>query len=53
MDIFIIMFLVKGDELDKIFGLNLGGDDYVIKLFFLGEILVRVKVILRRIKIEV
>lgn len=49
----IIMLSAKGDESDKILGLNLGGDDYVTKPFSPGEITARVKAILRRTKTEV
>jgi DNA-binding response OmpR family regulator len=53
MDTPIIMLSAKGEESDKILGLNLGGDDYVTKPFSPGEILARVKAILRRSKKEV
>ncbi|NMD71566.1 response regulator transcription factor [Bacillus sp. DNRA2] len=48
----IIMLSAKGEESDKILGLNLGGDDYVTKPFSPGEIVARVKAILRRYKAE-
>lgn len=44
----IMMLSAKGGEYDKILGLNLGGDDYVTKPFSPGEIVARVKAILRR-----
>lgn len=53
MDTPIIMLSAKGEESDKILGLNLGGDDYVTKPFSPGEITARVKAILRRTKVEV
>lgn len=53
MDTPIIMLSAKGEESDKILGLNLGGDDYVTKPFSPGEITARVKAILRRTKTEV
>ncbi|GEQ23176.1 DNA-binding response regulator [Clostridium butyricum] len=53
MDTPIIMLSAKGEESDKILGLNLGGDDYVTKPFSPGEITARVKAILRRTKPEV
>lgn len=53
MDTPIIMLSAKGDESDKILGLNLGGDDYVTKPFSPGEVSARVKAILRRTKTEV
>lgn len=52
MDTPIIMLSAKGEESDKILGLNLGGDDYVTKPFSPGEITARVKAILRRTKNE-
>lgn len=44
----IMMLSAKGEESDKILGLNLGGDDYVTKPFSPGEIVARVNAILRR-----
>ncbi len=49
----IIILSAKNGESDKILGLNLGGDDYVTKPFSPGEIVARVKAILRRSKVEV
>lgn len=44
----VIMLTAKGEEIDKVLGLELGADDYVTKPFSLRELLARVKVILRR-----
>lgn len=44
----VIMLTAKGEEIDKILGLELGADDYVTKPFSLRELLARVKAILRR-----
>ena len=44
----IIMLTAKGEEMDKVRGLELGADDYVTKPFSLRELLARVKVVLRR-----
>lgn len=44
----IIMLTAKGQELDKVLGLELGADDYVTKPFSLRELLARIKAVLRR-----
>ncbi len=44
----IIMLTAKGEEVDKIVGLELGADDYVVKPFSPRELLLRVKAVLRR-----
>ncbi|MEM6784538.1 MAG: response regulator transcription factor [Bacteroidota bacterium] len=44
----IIMLTAKGQELDKVRGLEYGADDYVVKPFSLRELLARVKAVLRR-----
>lgn len=44
----VLMLSAKGSEQDKIAGLDLGADDYVAKPFALGELLARVKALLRR-----
>ncbi len=44
----IIMLTAKGEEIDKVLGLELGADDYITKPFSLRELLTRIKVILRR-----
>ena len=44
----IILLTAKGEEIDKVLGLELGADDYITKPFGLRELLARVKVILRR-----
>src|SRR5205814_8519753 len=44
-----ISFLTsRGDEVDRIVGLELGGDDYIIKPFSTRELLARIKAIRRR-----
>ncbi len=45
----IIMLTAKGQEKEKITGLNLGADDYITKPFSLEELLARIKAVLRRI----
>jgi two-component system, OmpR family, alkaline phosphatase synthesis response regulator PhoP len=44
----IIILSARGQEPDKILGLNLGADDYVVKPFGLQELLARIKAVLRR-----
>ncbi len=44
----VIILTVRGEELDKIKGLELGADDYVVKPFSHMELLARVKAVLRR-----
>ena len=44
----IIMLTARGAELDRIMGLESGADDYVVKPFSLGELLARVRALLRR-----
>ena len=44
----ILMITAKGDELDKVLGLELGADDYVTKPFSMRELLARVKANMRR-----
>jgi len=44
----IILLTAKGEEIDKVLGLELGADDYITKPFSLRELFARVKAILRR-----
>ena len=46
----IIILTAKGEESDRIIGLELGADDYVVKPFSPREIVVRIKAVLRRSK---
>ena len=45
----IIMLTAKGEELDRIGGLEIGADDYIVKPFSPREVVVRIKTILRRV----
>ena len=49
----IIMLSAKGEVFDKVLGLELGADDYVIKPFDTKELVARVKAVLRRTTAEV
>src|SRR5215470_9837753 len=44
----ILMLTAKGQELDKVVGLDLGADDYVTKPFGVRELLARIQALLRR-----
>ncbi|MCB5725190.1 winged helix-turn-helix domain-containing protein [Mitsuokella jalaludinii] len=44
----IIMLTAKAEEIDRVLGLELGADDYVVKPFSMRELLARVKAVLRR-----
>ena len=46
----VIMLTVKGEEIDKVKGLDLGADDYVTKPFSPKELVSRVKAVLRRVE---
>src|SRR5216684_373288 len=46
----IIMLTARGQEIDKVVGLELGADDYVTKPFSIRELMARVKAVLRRAK---
>ncbi|MBT2656910.1 response regulator transcription factor [Bacillus sp. ISL-18] len=48
----ILMLTAKDDELDKILGLELGADDYMVKPFSPREVIARVKAILRRAQFQ-
>ncbi|PKL90353.1 MAG: DNA-binding response regulator [Ignavibacteriae bacterium HGW-Ignavibacteriae-2] len=48
----IILLTAKGEEIDKVLGLELGADDYVTKPFSLRELIARIKAVLRRSEIS-
>lgn len=45
----IIMITARGEDFEKIMGLEMGADDYIVKPFSPGEVMARVKAIMRRI----
>ena len=51
-DIPIIMITARGEEIDRVVGLELGADDYVTKPFSVRELLARIKAVLRRTEAE-
>jgi two-component system response regulator VicR len=48
----IIMLTAKGEEVDKVLGLELGADDYITKPFSMRELMARVKANLRRVTLS-
>ena len=48
----IIMITARGEEIDRVVGLELGADDYVCKPFSVRELLSRIKAVLRRTRAE-
>ncbi|RAL24326.1 response regulator transcription factor [Thermoflavimicrobium daqui] len=49
-DVPIIFLTAKTEEFDKLFGLELGADDYITKPFSMRELVARIRVILRRVE---
>ena len=47
-DVPIIMLTARGDETDRVVGLELGADDYVVKPFSAREVIARIRAVLRR-----
>jgi two-component system response regulator RegX3 len=48
----VIMLTARGDELDRILGLEVGADDYLAKPFSFRELLARIRSLLRRIELD-
>ena len=46
----VIMLTARGDEMDRVLGLEMGADDYLAKPFSARELLARIKVVLRRVR---
>lgn len=49
----ILMVTSKSEEIDKILGLEIGADDYIVKPFSIRELIARIKAILRRTEIQI
>jgi two-component system response regulator RegX3 len=47
-DVPIVMLTARGEEIDRIVGLELGADDYVVKPFSAGELVARMRAVMRR-----
>lgn len=47
----ILMLTARADEIDKIVGLEIGADDYMVKPFSMRELMTRVKALLRRVRL--
>lgn len=48
----IIMVTARGEDYDKIMGLDIGADDYVLKPFSANEVMARVRAVLRRMQVQ-
>jgi DNA-binding response OmpR family regulator len=51
-DLPIVMLTAKGQEIDKVAGLDLGADDYVTKPFGVSELMARIRALLRRCEVR-
>jgi two-component system, OmpR family, response regulator RegX3 len=49
----IIVVSARTDELDRVLGLELGADDYVVKPFGMRELIARIRAVLRRVQLSV
>ena len=48
-DVYVVLLTARTEEVDKLVGLGVGADDYVTKPFAIGELLARVRAVLRRV----
>lgn len=46
----VIMITARGEDFEKIMGLDIGADDYIVKPFSPGEVMARIRAVLRRIE---
>ena len=51
-DVPVIMITARGEDFEKIMGLDIGADDYIVKPFSPGEVMARVRAVLRRLSRE-
>lgn len=51
-DLPVVFLTARGEEIDRVLGFELGGDDYIVKPFSPRELTVRIKAILRRVETE-
>lgn len=51
-DVPVIMITARGEDFEKIMGLDIGADDYIVKPFSPGEVMARVRAVLRRMTKE-
>jgi len=49
-DVIMVMLTARGEEGDKVLGLEIGADDYIVKPFSIREVIARLRAILRRVK---
>lgn len=50
LDVPILMITARGEDYDRIMGLDTGADDYIVKPFFAAEVMARVRAVLRRLE---
>ncbi|MHB8962820.1 MAG: response regulator transcription factor [Saccharofermentanales bacterium] len=48
----VIMITARGEDFEKIMGLDIGADDYIVKPFSPGEVMARIRAVLRRLVTE-
>lgn len=48
----IIMITARNEDVDRIMGLDIGADDYIVKPFSNNEVMARIRAVLRRLKVE-
>lgn len=49
----VLMLTARGEEIDRVLGLELGADDYLVKPFSVRELIARVRALLRRVETDV